>query len=426
MYVGALGSHNFFSSDIMSSINAYDSNGHTPLLVAAARGDLEGAKKLLQQGAQVNKKQRGAGGLTPLHTVAIRNRVNMINALIKAGATVNSRDGRNRTPLMHAAQRGKRSAVAALLAAGANKNAKDSNGKTALYLAAEARNGPIMNALINAGAEITPNLYNNSSFKLHMKSRPNVKAGQLALMKRNAIYESKLKRRKTELPTFRLGMALPTLATSGLSTMRRYLANPIILQLLRKHGGLNARNMSRIAIATGNLKNAKTVTATVNEAINEEQNAVKKLKNNYNKWWNGLTNTQRKSLALNYHKVNIGYDPTWQNGDNIFNLALLRNFNINDNLRNNAKEIGHQALFKATSKPNLNNVYKKYGMNPATVKNLKSAVWKRNNVRQTQSRGYSLGPKFQEATGKGPTTNKTKNSKPLYKYKRYGYATAGH
>jgi ankyrin repeat protein len=59
---------------------SYDVN---PLNVAICKGDIETVKKLIENGANVNKF---SGGLTPLMTAARYNKVEIIQLLISKGA----------------------------------------------------------------------------------------------------------------------------------------------------------------------------------------------------------------------------------------------------------------------------------------------------------------------------------------------------
>ena len=71
-------------------------------------------------------------GFSPLHAAAWHGDTDAIDNLLKAGASVNDLDNRNRTPLMLAAFRfGSASAPAAmLLSNGANANLMDDAGRT--------------------------------------------------------------------------------------------------------------------------------------------------------------------------------------------------------------------------------------------------------------------------------------------------------
>ena len=75
--------------------------------------------------------------------------VDVVNALIAAGADVNSRSNDGSTSLTVAAFRGNLGCAKALIAAGADVNAKNNSGDTALMIAVK-RNYPDIVALLQA------------------------------------------------------------------------------------------------------------------------------------------------------------------------------------------------------------------------------------------------------------------------------------
>jgi ankyrin repeat protein len=85
---------------------------NTPLAVALLDGQLATAKVLLAHGADPLVRQ--ALGLTPLHEAALLGRRDLIDALLDAGAEINSRADDGRTALTEAL-RGKHTEIAAYL-----------------------------------------------------------------------------------------------------------------------------------------------------------------------------------------------------------------------------------------------------------------------------------------------------------------------
>lgn len=71
----------------------------SPLCKAAAAGDIETAKKLINNGVKVNVK---SNGMLPIHYAARYNRVDMIKLLITAGSKIHSECDKGLTPLRHA------------------------------------------------------------------------------------------------------------------------------------------------------------------------------------------------------------------------------------------------------------------------------------------------------------------------------------
>lgn len=143
-----------------ADVNMATSYSETPLRRAAAGTTpkhLELVRALLARGADVEAGQpskfqltvtcppanrlceaRTAEG-TALGIAAASGSVGIVEALLAAGASVDSLQRGRRTPLMIAALAGRADVVRVLLAAGANTAARDINDKTALMLATAIR-----------------------------------------------------------------------------------------------------------------------------------------------------------------------------------------------------------------------------------------------------------------------------------------------
>jgi ankyrin repeat protein len=135
-------------------VNAPDVDGATALQWAAHWNNLEIVKALLAAGAKPNAANRY--GVTPLHEAATIGSAAVVNALLRAGAQASAVYGEGETPLMLAARSGNLESVKLLLEAGADVNAAEKfRGQTALMLAATENHAPVVKALLGAGA--TPN-----------------------------------------------------------------------------------------------------------------------------------------------------------------------------------------------------------------------------------------------------------------------------
>lgn len=117
----------------------------TALMMAAFRGQVDLAKRLIERGAAVNRK-----GWTPLHYAATNGHVEMIRFLLTQGAEVNALSPNESTPLMMAAMYGSDAAVNALLAAGADPARKNQLGMTAADFATKAERERLAKVLTEA------------------------------------------------------------------------------------------------------------------------------------------------------------------------------------------------------------------------------------------------------------------------------------
>ena len=126
---------------------------NTPLLILAAEtDDLDIVNALLAAGAEVN--ERDAVGKTPLLFAARKENLGIIQALLAAGANVNAADTQGNTPLMKASEVGRIDAIQALLAAGAEVNAADIYGNTPLTRPLYNSRVDVIQVLLAAGAEV--------------------------------------------------------------------------------------------------------------------------------------------------------------------------------------------------------------------------------------------------------------------------------
>jgi len=137
-------------------IDGAQGDGSTALHWAAFNDDFETAKALLAAGANVKVTTR-EGGITPLFMACTNGNAAIIEALLKAGADVNSVKPNGTTALMLAASSGSAPAVKLLLDRGAKVDAKESvHGQTALMFAAALNRDAVVGVLLAHGAD--PNI----------------------------------------------------------------------------------------------------------------------------------------------------------------------------------------------------------------------------------------------------------------------------
>jgi ankyrin repeat protein len=188
-----------------------DNKGGTPFMWAAHKGMLEAVEKLVARG--VNMVATSAEGLTALHCAIINENeavaLRLIEHLIdrNLSAALHAPTNLGRTPLMLAAEEGMLDVVKALVAAGADVTAADAEGYTALHhairsnqeaealdeydnegdnplmLAAEERMLDVVKALVAAGADVMA-ADGNGNTALHHAIRSKHEAVALFLIER--------------------------------------------------------------------------------------------------------------------------------------------------------------------------------------------------------------------------------------------------
>ncbi len=113
-----------------TQVNTPNSQGETPLMLAAINNQLDLAKVLIQRGADVNKP-----GWTPLHYAATRGHREMMRLLLDNEAYIDSESANGTTPLMMAAYYASPLAVKLLLEEGADPVLVNSANVSALDMA---------------------------------------------------------------------------------------------------------------------------------------------------------------------------------------------------------------------------------------------------------------------------------------------------
>src|SRR5688572_26009875 len=104
---------------------------------AIAKGDYPAAVKMIEQGADVEAKDPGAGA-SALHYAVMKGEMPLVSLLLQRGADVNSRTKSGTTPL-HTAVLYKQTEIAEyLIEKGADVNARSASGATPLGLAIAA------------------------------------------------------------------------------------------------------------------------------------------------------------------------------------------------------------------------------------------------------------------------------------------------
>lgn len=114
---------------------------------AAKNSDIDEARKLLENGADVNERNKNLSHYTPLHIASVSGNTELAKFLIYNGADVNAVDVDNETPLHRASVYGNTKVAKVLIDNGADVNAVDMRNRTPLDRAKEEGNDEIAKLL---------------------------------------------------------------------------------------------------------------------------------------------------------------------------------------------------------------------------------------------------------------------------------------
>ncbi len=130
-----------------------DSDGGTPLMMSILNGDARLTKHLLAQHAPVAGRSKRKGA-TALILAVMLGQVDIVPALLAAGADVNVADNVGMTPLAYAAVNGNLNAIQLLLERGADVNIADHNGMSPLMYCLAEGYLAVATALLDARADV--------------------------------------------------------------------------------------------------------------------------------------------------------------------------------------------------------------------------------------------------------------------------------
>ena len=164
--------------DLRVDVNTKDKDENTPLLLCVKRGDIASAKLLIENGADVDARNKD--GLAALYYARRPNQKELEGVLVRAGAKEHPAwiflDGRTifeaaRDPKTNPNQFSRY--IDAIRKAGADIDAKDAGGRTPLYWTALTSENPeLLTLLIEAGADV--NAKNNNGYTpLHRAAMSN-------------------------------------------------------------------------------------------------------------------------------------------------------------------------------------------------------------------------------------------------------------
>ncbi|MBP2664915.1 MAG: Ankyrin repeat (many copies) [Firmicutes bacterium] len=116
----------------------------------AGRGE-KGVTTLFMQAGMAPDSYRKTDGFTPLHAAAAYGQTPIVRQLLDQGADVNARDKAGQTALMMAVCNSHADVVNVLLQRGADITARDSKGNTSISMAKAKNDRRVLEALVQAG-----------------------------------------------------------------------------------------------------------------------------------------------------------------------------------------------------------------------------------------------------------------------------------
>ena len=122
------------------------------LRMVSKNGNLEEAKMLIEQGANINEKSKN--GWTALMYACKNGHLEVTKMLLEQGANINEKSKRGWSALMFSCFNGHLEISKMLLEQGANINDKEENGNTVLMVTCQERHLKIVKMLIEQGANI--------------------------------------------------------------------------------------------------------------------------------------------------------------------------------------------------------------------------------------------------------------------------------
>eukprot|EP00210_Caulerpa_lentillifera_P005401 g5163.t1 len=140
--------------DYEPNIESKDNFNRTALYHAARKNRLQILQDLIEKRANIVIESANRRGWTPLHVSAHSNLRDIVEALIKAGATVNSMNAGRRTPLDLAAEKDSLEAANVLYSNNATIEVEDITGGTPLNTAARFGSLRVLQFLLDKGAVV--------------------------------------------------------------------------------------------------------------------------------------------------------------------------------------------------------------------------------------------------------------------------------
>lgn len=138
-----------------ADIDELDFRSGTPLHIASVKGEFEIFEMLLGAGADINSKEYSKSE-TPLHWAALGGNYRIIERLVLAGADIDARNDYQNTPLLIAVDSGHAEAARQLIELGADITARGQADHTVMHIAGTNQLFDIVELLIAQGAQLPP------------------------------------------------------------------------------------------------------------------------------------------------------------------------------------------------------------------------------------------------------------------------------
>ena len=122
-----------------SLLNAFNSDGWTPLHLACYFGQVDSAKLLLSLGADLHAKAKNPNENMPLHAAVANKQIQAVDLLLTKGADVNAKQSGGWTSLHEASLLGDENMIKLLIEKGADIEIQKDDGKTPLEVAVEKK-----------------------------------------------------------------------------------------------------------------------------------------------------------------------------------------------------------------------------------------------------------------------------------------------
>lgn len=141
-----------------ANVNLPDRNGQTPTHLACNRASVECLETLVKARNAPNLELQNFNGYTPLHEAVLAGCCGAVTYLIRQGAKVNCKDGKGgRTPLHHAVEMENMEVIQELLKCGASASEGSFSGNTPLQIASGRSMQNVRLLLEAASTNIKPN-----------------------------------------------------------------------------------------------------------------------------------------------------------------------------------------------------------------------------------------------------------------------------